>query len=138
MAKTLDELFADIPSPVIPPVEDWDPIDPDVLWVDYDDEIDDLIIYFSANARGGTHVHIDNGYYVVVRKSDDIPIGLHFERWERNFAPLDPGLEKMWRELRRLRLERNETTMRAFAAAVCLRLTYLASTGQPSPFAVPA
>ena len=135
MAKTLDELFSELPTQEIPPFEDWDPIDPDALWVDYDDELDDLIIYFSAEERGGMHVHIDNGYYVVVSDSDERPIGLHFEHWERNFAPLDSGLEQMWRELRRLGLAKNEATMRAFAAAKIsprATLTACCATARPS------
>ncbi len=139
MGAALENLFKDLKPIHIPPVSEWPPINPDTLWVNYDAEMDDLVIYFSEEAKRGIHVYQSNGAYVVVSRESHVPVGLHFEKWEENYVANDTGLSTMWSEIRdATNLEEGwSQSMRAFGASVSLKMQYIDRTHQvESPLAL--
>lgn len=124
MADTLDDLFDDLPPIEIPPVKDWPPIDLGDLWVNYDIELDDLAIHFNKKARSGIHVNQYKGYYIIVDPITHVPVGMHFEDWERDFVPQFEDIAEIWKEIRS-HLSPDEgwnQSLRAFGTTVRMKM----------------
>ena len=97
MAKVKD-ILDKAPSIKINPL-DIDSIDQDKLWAHYDPEADSIVIYLTGGPVRAVSVHIGNDAYIKVNpKTGDI-VGFHIEAWERNFTPIHPEIQSIWRRL---------------------------------------
>lgn len=70
------------------------------IWVDYDEESDSFIIYFSAQPARGVHYDIDNGVTAIADPVTGQVLGIQIDAWERHFIHQFADLNRVWPEFK--------------------------------------
>ena len=78
---------------------DTETIDPNKLWVHYDDEADSLVIYLTGRPVRALSVLLDDDTYVKINPKTGEIVGFHIEAWERQFVPAHPDIQMSWNKL---------------------------------------
>jgi hypothetical protein len=74
-------------------------IDPNQLWVHYDDEADSMVIYITGRPMRAVSVHMGDDTYLKVNPASGDIVGFHIEAWEHSFLPAHPELQSVWNKL---------------------------------------
>ena len=83
----------ELPELIFP---DIDAISPDNVWVNYDGESDNFIIYFSKKPIPGISYYISDNLLAITPLDSHEVIGFQIEAWEREYVPMCPELTAWW------------------------------------------
>lgn len=75
-------------------------VDPEKVWVNYDEETDSMIMYVTGKPVRSIAVLLDDNFYVMVDPKTKKAVGLQFEAWEREFVPAFKEVRETWPEVK--------------------------------------
>lgn len=74
--------------------------DVEKIWVNYDDETDSMVMYFTGAPVRSISVLLKDNFYVMVDPVTRKAVGVHFECWEKKFVPAFKPVKRAWPEVK--------------------------------------
>lgn len=98
---TVKELFGEMPRMEFD-IESLESlvIDADKIWVNYNEEADSMIMYFTGEPVRSIAVLLRDNFYVMVDPKTKKVVGVQFECWEQKFVPAFKPVKKAWPEVK--------------------------------------
>jgi hypothetical protein len=75
-------------------------VDVDKVWVNYNEEADSMIMFFTGEPVGSVAVLMNDNFYVMVDPKTKKAVGVQFECWEKKFVPAFKPVKKAWPEVK--------------------------------------
>lgn len=75
-------------------------VDPDLLWVNYDEVTDSIIMYITGEPTRSVAVALGDNIYAMVDPKTSQVVGFQFEAWEKVFIPAFKQATQTWNEVK--------------------------------------